>query len=252
MKNKTSELISFIDDLCQSSNVRNDEFVNKVFSIYSDGWRHSYSELTSYLFLKKFSEKNDIIDNLNDLYQKITSLYDFFCTNFEDKLKDDVRTDDSKCYKATRRSIEKLSDHINLEMIRFGFNKRLEDSLSTYDSKSSELEIKYNEIKSNLKNQRTESITILGVFSSIVSVLVAGVGLSSAIFANMNNVNNYLLCALTVLVVMFVSNALFYLFNFLREIAERPAISNDKMNVYNVVLVLIAALCLYVKCYIEN
>ena len=116
--------------------------------------------------------------------------------------------------------------------------KRYLEEIKAFDSK---VEV----AKEESKNLKRESITILGIFSSIMGVLVAGVGLSSAIFSNMDSVTNWLLCALTTLIVLFISNTLFRLFNFLREIADRQEKSSLILNLFNIALSLIAAYCLY-------
>ena len=173
-------------------------------------------------------------------------------------------------YKLCFQGLIRLKDHIALELLRLDYSKSLENrlielnqlahiKLNELDKFVHETSEKSNEMKgqiqtanrqfskvsNDLKIQRTEAITILGIYSSIIGVLVAGVGLSSAIFSNMDSVTNWLLCALTTLIVLFISNTLFRLFNFLREIADRQEKSSLILNLFNIALSLIAAYCLY-------
>ncbi len=230
--------------------------IKSFIDLYSTRWRHSYSVITSY-FLNQYQQPNqlnklDLI--LSDLVSKISVLLDLLSDE-----KDSFSLQE-KDYLFCRRSIEKLIDHLNLELIRkryiediyknvFNQASKSISAVKNIENKIKQFDDKVEKNTEELKKNKSESITILGIFSSIIGVLVAGVGLSSAIFANMESVTSWLLCAVTILIVLFISNTLFQLFNFLREIADRKTKSSLFLNLFNIALSLIAGYCLYMNFY---
>lgn len=130
-------------------------------------------------------------------------------------------------------------------------HKIKEDSLNSYiklqkDTNKANETIK--NISQKLANIRVEIVTLLGIFASIVVAYVSGSSLSAAIFANMDKVDTPLLCFLTALIVIFISNLVYYLFALLRKINgfEEP---KTPVWLYNLVLGCVALVCFAWHCY---
>lgn len=155
-------------------------------------------------------------------------------------------------YNKCHRNLEKLIDHISLESIRLSYTHKIkEDSLNSYiklqkDTNKANETIK--NISQKLANIRVEIVTLLGIFASIVVAYVSGSSLSAAIFANMDKVDTPLLCFLTALIVIFISNLVYYLFALLRKINgfEEP---KTPVWLYNLVLGCVALVCFAWHCY---
>ena len=158
-----------------------------------------------------------------------------------------------------RRNIEKLIDHINLEAVRIDYSEALKEESDKIARKnldanrriSSELKdvsLKLKQAEEKLKSQQTHIVTMLGIFASIVVAYVSGSSLSAAIFANMDKVDTPLLCFLTALIVIFISNLVYYLFALLRKINgfEEP---KTPVWLYNLVLGCVALVCFAWHCY---
>lgn len=255
LQERNSSLLDFIHNLSEEKNLTNSRntYINKLISIYSDGWRHSYSVITLDFFTNY--ELNEFDSVLNDLVEKLYDLLSYLIDNqaeFFANLQDEERK-----YKNTRRNIEKLIDHLNLELIR---KRYIEDLYSRVDRQSKiaqksarELQDFVKEVEHTAQNvvqdSRKDSITILGIFASIVTVFAASIGISSAIFSSMNEISSWILCALTCLVVLFVSNTLFYLFNFLREMADKRRSDNLFLWFFDGCLTGIIIFCLYMHFY---
>lgn len=261
IKDHRTELLSFIKEVSETENFTSDK-VNKniavVRSIYGEGWRHSYSVITQY-FLECVPPER-LQDYLTQASANLTSILI--------KFEDDCPSEDDKdpCYNRCHRNLEKLIDHISLESIRLSYtNKIKEDSLNSYIKlqkdtdklqndtkdlleKTNKASEKIKSISYKLANIRIETVTLLGIFASIVVAYVSGSSLSAAIFANMDKVDTPLLCFLTVLIVIFISNLVYYLFALLRKINgfEEP---KTPVWLYNLVLGCVALGCIVWHCY---
>lgn len=255
--------------------IKNEESLNdriqEALSLYKEGWRHNYSDVTAFI-LNNISVK-DLRQFIGQGIEQLDIILESLIENIEirEQEKTETRLND---YILCFRGLIRLKDHISLELLRLDYSKSLENKLIELNNRANDKineldkyvhetsknsnEMKgqiqaanrqFSKLSKDLKIQRTESITILGIFSSIIGVLVAGVGLSSAIFANMNGVTSWLLCGLSCLIVMFVSNTLFQLFNFLREIADKPTKSSKLLWWFNIAMCGIAGYCLYMNFY---
>lgn len=246
-KDHRKELLSFIKEVSETENFTSDK-VNKnievVRSIYGKGWRHSYSDITQY-FLECVPPEN-LQDYLTQTSANLTSIL----IKIEDNCPPEGEND--PVYNKCHRNLEKLIDHISLESIRLSYTHKIkEDSLNSYiklqkDTNKANETIK--NISQKLANIRVEIVTLLGIFASIVVAYVSGSSLSAAIFANMDKVDTPLLCFLTVLIVIFISNLVYYLFALLRKINsfEEP---KTPLWLYNLVLGCVAIGCLAWQCY---
>lgn len=250
---KLIELIVKLKDDRDSPLKNTSDYVEEFMQLYEIGWRHSYSILTQY-FLENTESQNQFEENLTDLIDKLSQIINYIYKNKK------VLSNQYKSYCNCRRNVEKLIDHLSLELSRkkyieklyanvFNQAKKSIQSVKNIEKEIKAFDSKVEEAKEESKNLKRESITILGIFSSIIGVLVAGVGLSSAIFANMDDVTSWLLCGLSCLIVMFISNTLFQLFNFIREIADRPAKSSTLLWCFNLVMSGIVVCCLYMNFY---
>jgi hypothetical protein len=123
---KQSELTELIQQLGSKELKEQDynDVVKRFIDIYDCGWRHSYGTLTQYFFNNV--DKDVLRDVLLLTSENILSL--LHRNEFEDET-----------YKRTRRSLEKLKDHLDLELIRVSF---FESQFEQLDKRASFLESK--------------------------------------------------------------------------------------------------------------
>ena len=96
-----------------------------------------------------------------------------------------------------------------------------------------------------MKDQRNESITILGIFSSIVITFAGAFSLSASIFGNMDKISDARLFLITLFNVLFVVNILDYLFHFIKSIKqENPKYNWKRFFLVNIFLCIFGA-CVY-------
>lgn len=242
---QTEAFKEFITEIASSvinSQEKADTLTQSAKSIYKEGWRHSYSVVTAFIF------SNDPNNSLNDLTNLLGNI-DIIITNVKglsesEKLNSkNLTQEEENCLSGLTR----LKDHVSLELIRLGYINKIKENFDKFNIDTNEVTAQYKEIKKVLATQKNEAITILGIFASIVTVLAASIGVSSAIFSNMNDIGTWRLYSLTCLIVLFITNILVLLFDFLREIAEKPKTKHDHIWALNIVLVIVSVCCFLVS-----
>ncbi|WP_031492230.1 hypothetical protein [Succinivibrio dextrinosolvens] len=253
---QTSEFEKLIDIIVNPVDESTEAYALKlVHVIYDKGWRHSYSLITRRLLKLQIDELNDALQlisaNVQELINDINSEID----NYDDC--NESANDPEKYSVSLRRchrNLEKLKDHVTLELMRIDGNKAIEakvinlhqlvsKKLDNTSEKLESIEGKAEKLEKEYKNQRTESITILGVFTAIIGVIGVGVTLSASIFSNMNSIGNWRLYALTCLIVLFVTNILTALFDFLRDMTDKEKKKNDYLWIFNIGLLFFSFVC---------
>lgn len=152
-------------------------------TIYRDGFRHSYSELTGYLIQimreNKSTEvsKLDILGNNLDLYS------------------DDILSEYSENIEC-RRGVAKFIDHISLERIRFTQNQEIVDDLNPkVDKLVKKTDIATSKIE-NIERQKFDFIAILAIFSGIILAFSGGISFSNSILQGIADISIYRLVAI--------------------------------------------------------
>ena len=219
-----------------------EEYKKRLKAIYSsENFRHKYSQITSYLLTIKKENKNEafgfISHNISKIYNEI---------NEDSTLK---------------QQILKLSDHINLEILRIKdintFKKEFqqaEKNLKKTKTKIKNMECEAKEtikeisnLNDEVKSSRKEYITILGIFASIILAFVAGLTFTNSVLSNINNGSIYRLLFITSLIGFFITNMLHHLYKFIKNINRSD---NKQENfdwtiiIFNTIVVVIM-LCIF-------
>ena len=219
-----------------------EEYEKRLKAIYSsENFRHKYSQITSYLLTIKKENKNEafgfISHNISKIYNEI---------NEDSTLK---------------QQILKLSDHINLEILRIKdintFKKEFqqaEKNLKKTKTKIKNMECEAKEtikeisnLNDEVKSSRKEYITILGIFASIILAFVAGLTFTNSVLSNINNGSIYRLLFITSLIGFFITNMLHHLYKFIKNINHSD---NKQENfdwtiiIFNTIVVVIM-LCIF-------
>ena len=219
-----------------------EEYKKRLKAIYSsENFRHKYSQITSYLLTIKKENKNEtfgfISHNISKIYNEI---------NEDSTLK---------------QQILKLSDHINLEILRIKdintFKKEFqqaEKNLKKTKTKIKNMECEAKEtikeisnLNDEVKSSRKEYITILGIFASIILAFVAGLTFTNSVLSNINNGSIYRLLFITSLIGFFITNMLHHLYKFIKNINHSD---NKQENfdwtiiIFNTIVVVIM-LCIF-------
>jgi len=232
---KDDMLAMIIEELAKDSSLDDENRMKsymKVFDIiYSENYRHEYSKITRVLFSLPNSEERDY------LLEKL-KMIDESMSNYE-----------------TKKRLHKLSDHIELENIRMSelekisrkaiqasksiedIKDNIEDEVRNIENKTFEIENETNKsskklegIQKNLKNNTTESITILSIFAGVVMAFTGGFSYISQAIAALNQIGPYRAGIFIILIGMIMFDVIFLLLYMIGKLTERYIGSRGKCH----------------------
>lgn len=207
--NKDVKLTNLITRLAKEVKLNEENlenYKNEFEDIYSDNYRHEYSQVTKVLFSIEEDEGRS-----------------FLSSKIKD-IRDSISDPDIK------RRVSKLWDHINLENIRLEQLKRISNDankafteVNEVKSQYTDLEEKWEKINKQAKdvddkikkmdkdidNSTAKSITILGIFSGIVMAFTGGLSFIASALENMSQVSIYRLVLVIIVLSMSIFNIIF-------------------------------------------
>ena len=224
MKTKTTEermgrLLQVLDDIIKDSAADEIDSVpdpsavqtywHEFYAIYEDpDFRHSYSMISSALSGYDPAQRDSIRPYLEEIVE------------FSEKQPDQVVV--SKITK----SLRKLEDHIELEVIRLNRMRQIEflaDQARNAQNESIALNKKTGNTVKQLENRVTgfheQSITILGIFSAVVVGFMAELSMFTSGFNKLTSENLYTITFYSVAVGIIIFNTLFMLIFFIAEMS---------------------------------
>lgn len=216
------------------------EFFIKLEDIYhkvnDDNFRHYYSDIYACLTMIDGNPEMGNIDILATNMQIIKDGY----TGGKNK---DVNGNPIDVSKA----IVKLYDHINLDIGRLNYTKRItsdtqaelsktkllieqlqkqleeskefsEEANQSFKDKSEQLSL---EIQEGQKKMQNEYITILGIFAAIVLSFTGGMMFTSSVLENMHKSSIYRVVFITLVIGCILYNLIWLLIDFIRNVNEK-------------------------------
>lgn len=230
MKNKSMDSSDF------------ESIIKKLESIYVDEHRHSYSNISSTIYSEKkttddecksIGKDNELLDILADNNNR---LHDQAVLYF-DRRKENGELEDIKILV----KFHKLYDHINLEVVRLkNYDEQINRAIKMIEDSSSEtrkqinefqkgiddkskkldedIQKKLSEAKEETNKMKSEYISILGIFASIVLSFTTGVAYSTSVLSNIHRASIYRTVIVTALIGMILVGILWLLMDFIKSI----------------------------------
>ncbi|WP_425446665.1 hypothetical protein [Dethiothermospora halolimnae] len=156
------------------------------------------------------------------------------------------------------KQINKLYDHINLDIARLNYFKTIESrtqsDLQKVNGTLNKVETSVKEMEDNIKkadDMEKQYITILGIFAAIVLAFTGGIAFSTSVLENIANASIYRLVFITVALAFILSNTVYILTRFILELNKKE----DKVIDYpkfmkNLNIVYIAAIVILIVCWL--
>lgn len=188
------------------------KFIGELEQIYQNGFRHLYSDIFHTITL---------IDNEDNKKYSLESL------NLVIKEIYTVVSNDKKYNEDFCLSVKKLYDHVNLDIGRIAYTKKIAEKINAENLKTKE---ELNTIATKAEKMQKEYITILGIFSSIVITFVAGISFSSSVLSNIDKASINRLSFIMVMLAIFLFNFLHLLLDFIRKINNNPVEPSSNKN----------------------
>lgn len=156
------------------------------------------------------------------------------------------------------KQINKLYDHINLEIARLNYFKitesRTNNELKNVSSTLSKVECNISKMEDTIEkadDMQKQYITILGIFASIVVAFTGGIAFSTSVLENISNSSIFRILFVVIVLAGVLINVVFILTHFIAELSNKsktPIKYPKYMMVLNTIVVLM--LVLIVVCWI--
>ena len=240
---KRDSLRQLLMDLSKSQDVLKDrkdrrDYYLRLEAIYyntdSDNYRHFYSDIFACLSL---IDADDSLGNLDILAQNMEAIKEGYIPINRDEAHNNELID-------IRKEIIKLYDHTNLDISRINYTKRMAgetqselarakvliedlknklaesdvaraEAVNHLNTESSKLK---EEVRDGQKKMQNEYITILGIFAAIVLAFTGGMTFSSSVLENIDKSSIYRMITIVLILGLVLSNLIWLLIDFLRDI----------------------------------
>ena len=196
----------------------------KLKGLYTNNFRHSYSQFYPLILEIAKVENNYNLDFLSENLENIRILVerDYF--------------EGEKEFKGLYNPLSKLSDHLNLEIARYNHYTASENSTKDILQQNRKMEITLKEAqealddsKKRAESMQTEYTTILGIFAAIILAFTGTITFSSSVLENIHQSSIYRLIIIT-LIIGFVSfNIIVILIEFIIKINKKELLT-DTVN----------------------
>ena len=194
-------------------------------SLYSDDFRHNYSEFFPFILELSKDDSKYSLDYLADNLQSLQTLVenDYIDATHEFK---DIYT-----------PLSKLSDHLNLEIGRYNYYSKNEEKVKDLEKRYTTLETELksatndlNEAQKKVSSVQTELISVLSIFAAIVLTFSGSMSLISSAFTSIATAPGLKVIFFVLLSGFVVSNMIFLMLYIVGKITGRNIYARCKSN----------------------
>lgn len=209
-----------VSQMTLSSNKDKSEVYRELEDIYSsyddsEDFRHFYSDIFAVLSM---IDKDSSLGNMEILSQNMDIIRQGYRS---------MNTDSDGNQINIEKQINKLYDHVNLEIARMNYFKetemRTDDKLQNVSETLGNITDNVQQMKNAVSmadEMQKQYITILGIFASIVLAFVGGITFSSSVLQNMENVSIYRLLVIVVILAFVLVNVIWLLIKFIIQVND--------------------------------
>lgn len=188
----------------------------KCKSLYSDGFRHNYSEFFPFIVDIAKDDSLYSIDYLSNNLEALRTLVEQDYINGE------------KEFKGLYRPLSKLRDHLNLEIGRYSYYSTSEQKVRDLEKRNQSLQNELQLATQDLKEARdrvssvqTDLIAVLSIFAAIVLTFSGNMSLLGNAFSSIANVSVLKSVFFVLLCGFVVCNSIFLMMYMVAKITKR-------------------------------
>ena len=229
----------------------------KLEDIYyksDNNFRHFYSDIYSALTV---IDGNPESGNINILAQNMEIIKEGY--------KGNVNRDTDGNYIDISKEVTKLYDHVNLDIGRLNYTRRItedtkaelarasqlieklqrqvDESKEEMEKVSAEFERKANtlsdDIQAGQKKMQNEYITILGIFAAIVLAFTGGMTFTSSVLENLHKSSIYRIVFIALIVGCILFNLIWLLLDFIRNLNEHTIRKTWMFWTFNIMFIIL-------------
>ena len=192
------------------------ELAIKLKGLYTDGFRHVYSEF--FAMIVEIA-KDDNAYSLDFLSNNITNVR---------ALVEQDYVDGEKEFRGLYRPLTKLSDHINLEIARYSYSSIHEQRVLDLEKRNKNLQTeladateKLGEAQKSMSSVQTELIAVLSIFAAIVLTFSGSMSLLGNALTGMENAPFFKSVFFVLLCGFIITNVIFLMMYLVGKITGR-------------------------------
>ncbi len=226
-------------------------------------FRHFYTDIFSVLTQV---QQNPDLGDINILGQNLDIIRNGY--NPQNKSADGQRTID------VSDAINKLYDHVNLDIARIAYSdaadrrisgesslETLQTQINTFHTEVQAInkdfeatEKKLSDVENKLGNSQKEYISILGIFAAVVLAFSGGIAFSTSVLNNIAQASIYRTVGISLIIGLVLINVLFGLFYYISSLVSKDKKDILPLIISNVIFVVLLALTIIAWNYgfVEN
>lgn len=185
-------------------------------SLYSEGFRHNYSEFFPFILELSKDESGYSLDYLSNNLEALRALVE------DDYIKGE------KEFKGLYMPLSKLSDHLNLEIGRYSYYSTSEEKVKDLEKRNRNLQVELktatqelNDAKKTVSSVQTELISVLSIFAAIVLTFSGSMSLIGSAFTSISNAPGLKVIFFVLLSGFIVCNIIFLMLYIVGKITGR-------------------------------
>lgn len=234
-----------VSQMTLQSNRERSQIYRELEDIYaqvnSEDFRHFYSDIFAVISM---IDKDSSLGDLEILNQNM------------DIVRKGYRPMNTSCGEQVNinKQINKLYDHINLEIARLNYFKttesRTNNELRKVSSTLHQVENNLSQVEHNIEkadDMQKQYVTILGIFASIVLAFTGGIAFSTSVLENISNSSIYRILLIALILAGVLINIIFILTHFIMEITNKKSKNSKYIIILNAVIVIL--LLVVVACW---
>ena len=253
-----NEFRNILFDLSESQEILRDKSdrskiykrLEMLYQPSSDGesFRHFYSDIFSVLTMIKQGDKPGSVDVLGQNLSEIRKGYR------------PINTDSTGNLIDISDKINKLYDHVSLDIARMGYSDAAdwklsqESNLANIRSQISEITVSQEKLrqeaqtigntqkeqKESLDNAQREYIAILGIFAAVVLAFTGGIAFSTSVLQNLHVSSIYRIILVSLVIGLVLINLLYGLFYYIDRLVNKSSEAKiAPLKIVNVVFILL-------------
>lgn len=242
IQKRQNDLMTCLYELARKeiSNSDIDEIACRLKAIYDNDFRHRYMEFYP-LVVEVFKSDEYNSDYLGGNLETLRNWV----------AKDSIENGGSGLkYGNLLDHLNKLADHINLEIGRYSQTAERISRLEDLEKRNTELNDqlskmvkRVDKLQQKQKDAQKEYITILGIFAAVVLAFTGGIVYSTSIFENIHKASPYRIAFAVLMIGTVLFNLFYFLFSFIKKVIQES--SNEEywlLIIVNGVFVLLLSL----------
>lgn len=205
------------------------EITDEINKYYSNIGRHSYAEISTYIYDMDPQDEDYLIKNLIYIMNYYEDKGDKDNAAHMFKLIDHIRLEFGRVYKSVHKNIDTI-----LPTISDVIKSELSQSIQEIDKKKEDIKKIMKITRAELSNINSNVISVLGIFTAIIVAFFGGLNILQGIFDNMHKVSIYRLILMSTITLTGLFNIMFVLLQSIAKLTGKNIWSscyhNNKCN----------------------